>query len=361
MKKLIDNRWFLFAMPMVIWFMLLVLPFLPSAYNNIPEEIHHRFLINVIISNFLLLCLFYIHTYLLYPLINNKKWLWYLLLLLTLLGLYWLCWTLVRFEPHHGGPFQNHNAGREPFRNHPRRHGYEFGTVGFIPVLSPLVAILCSICYRVILDNRIRQQLLKERENVHLQSELTFLRSQISPHFMFNVLNNLVSLARKKSDDLEPALMNLSQLMRYMLYESDDHRVPLSKEIVYLKSYINLQMLRYGSNVTVNLDINGNTDFNAIEPMLLIPFVENAFKHGIGMIDKPVIDIAITIDEKTHALIFRVRNQVSPLDASKDNSSGIGISNVKRRLVILYPNKHELDITTDNNSFTISLVINLSN
>ena len=79
------------------------------------------------------------------------------------------------------------------------------------------------------------------------------------------------------------------------------------------------------------------------------------------MIDKPVIDIAITIDEKTHALIFRVRNQVSLLDASKDNSSGIGISNVKRRLVILYPNKHELDITNDNNTFTISLVINLSN
>ncbi|MBC7400328.1 MAG: histidine kinase, partial [Mucilaginibacter sp.] len=210
-------------------------------------------------------------------------------------------------------------------------------------------------------DNRAKQQLLNERETAHLESELTFLRSQISPHFMFNILNNLVALARKKSDDLEPAIMNLSQLMRYMLYESDDHRVFLSKEIEYIKSYINLQMLRFGSNVKINVDIHGDTDLYTIEPMLLIPFVENAFKHGTGMVENPVIDISISVDADTHLMHFKVGNKVSPMDVSKDNNSGIGISNVKRRLAILHPGKHNLDIVNQGEIFTIDLSIYLSN
>ncbi len=175
---------------------------------------------------------------------------------------------------------------------------------------------------------------------------------------MFNILNNLVALARKKSDDLEPAIMNLSQLMRYMLYESDDNRVFLSKEIEYLKSYINLQMLRFGSSVKVNIDIQGDVDHYTIEPMLLIPFVENAFKHGTGMIDKPVIDITIAIDADTNLLHF---NAISPHDQSKDGSSGIGISNVKRRLAILHLGKHELNIVNEDDKFSVDLSIYLAN
>ncbi|HTH82559.1 MAG TPA: histidine kinase [Mucilaginibacter sp.] len=378
MNKLISNRWFQYAMPFVIWFLLLVLPLLPSTYNNIPEEVHHRFLINIIISNFLLLCLFYLHTYIVYPIIN-KNIAWYIVALIILLGLYWLSWFLLHLEPHrdrmilfrgqigpgghatpgHGGP--DHGGPRNLNMDmRIRRFGWGGGPPNFIPYLSPIVAILCSFCYRVILDNRSRQQLLKERETVHLKSELNFLRSQISPHFMFNILNNLVSLARKKSDELEPAIVNLSQLMRYMLYESDDHRVILSKEISYIKNYINLQMLRFGSNVKVNIDIKGDTDNYTIEPMLLIPFVENAFKHGTGMVDDPVIDISLTIDDDTRLMRFMVMNGVSELDVSKDESSGIGISNVKRRLAILYPDKHELNIINNNNSFTIDLSISLS-
>lgn len=365
MNKLIGNKWFLLAMPFVIWFLLLVVPFLPSTYNSVPEEIHQRFLINVIASNFLLLCLFYIHTYLLYPLLNHKKVLWYVLLLIAILALYWFCWDALRFEPRRMPQFQHRILGKNPFGGHPERRGRGFGGFGmspnFIPILSPLVAILCSICYRVILDNRVKQQLLKERETVQLKSELTFLRSQISPHFMFNILNNLVSLARKKSDDLEPAIVNLSQLMRYMLYESDDHRVILSKEVDYLKSYINLQMLRFGSNVKVNIDVQGDTNRYIIEPMLLIPFVENAFKHGTGMVDDPVIAISLSIDAETNLMRFIVVNGVSDLDVSKDNSSGIGIANVKRRLAILHPDKHELQIVNKKNSFTVDLSIQLPN
>jgi len=177
---------------------------------------------------------------------------------------------------------------------------------------------------------------------------------------MFNVLNNLVALARKKSDKLEPSLINLSQLMRYMLYESDDNRVFLSKEVDYLKSYINLQMLRYGSNVKINLQTNGDLDMYTIEPMLLIPFVENAFKHGIGMIGNPVINILVSVDNDKNELHFEVDNIISPQDVSKDSNSGIGIVNVRRRLAILYPGKHRLDIINEQNTFTVNLYITLS-
>ncbi|MES2376989.1 MAG: histidine kinase [Bacteroidota bacterium] len=368
MKKLLDNRWFLFAMPFVIWFLVLVLPFLVSVdgNNSLPEEVRRRFIINIITGNFLLLCLFYIHTYLVYPLLN-KKMLWYILGLLAALGLYWLCWYLLRSEPPHRPHLQHKfkalvDTLQPQYKIKKWRGGRGFGgPADFIPFLSPLIAILCSVCYRIILDNRSKQQLLKERETAHLESELTFLRSQISPHFMFNILNNLVALARKKSDDLEPAIMNLSQLMRYMLYESDDHRVFLSKEIEYIKSYINLQMLRFGSNVKINIDVQGDTDLYTIEPMLLIPFVENAFKHGTGMVENPVIDIAISVDTDTRLMHFKVTNKVSPMDVSKDNNSGIGISNVKRRLVILHPDKHNLEIVNEGDVFTIDLSIYLSN
>jgi two-component system LytT family sensor kinase len=394
MKKLINNRWFLIAMPFVIWFLVLILPFLASTDSNnnfFPDGAHRRWILNIISANALLLCVFYLHTYLVYPLIN-KKVVWYVVGLTVLLALYWFCWHLLRGEPQQGRVFifrRGEGGGMrladslrmhlpDSLRLHPPGDGAmrppnfrgggprdlrirNMNGLNFFPLISPMVAILCSICYRVILDNRVRMQMLKERETAHLKSELTFLRSQISPHFMFNILNNLVALASKKSDDLEPAIVNLSQLMRYMLYESDDHRVSLGKEIEYLKSYINLQMLRFGTTMKVNIDVKGNPDLYTIEPMLLIPFVENAFKHGTGMVDNPVIDISIAIDDATNLMRFIVVNGIGDNDLSKDGSSGIGIANVKRRLAILHPGKHELNIVNNDNSFTVDLSIYLSN
>src|ERR1700749_39736 len=123
-----------------------------------------------------------------------------------------------------------------------------------------------------------REELLKE--NTHLRTELSFLRSQINPHFLFNILNSLTSLARKKSDQLEPSIISLSQLMRYMLYDSSDNKVPLAKEMEYLESYINLQKLRFGADLKVDVTFSINNDDCLVEPMLFIPMVENAFKYG---------------------------------------------------------------------------------
>ncbi|MEJ7644739.1 MAG: histidine kinase [Chryseolinea sp.] len=193
----------------------------------------------------------------------------------------------------------------------------------------------------------------KERETESLKSELALLRSQVSPHFMFNVLNNLVSLARKKSDQLEPVIIQLSHLMRYMLYDSGEKRVSLKDEIDYLQSYIDLQKLRFGNDVPVAFDKNINSSTLPIEPMLLIPFVENAFKHGVGIIRSPQIIIHLSVEN--NILLFTVKNKFTETVETKDANSGIGIQNVRRRLDLLYKNMHWLTIHGADGWFVVEL------
>jgi LytS/YehU family sensor histidine kinase len=207
--------------------------------------------------------------------------------------------------------------------------------------------------------DRIKEaQRSRERETENLKTELSFLRSQVSPHFMFNIMNNMVSLARKKSDMLEPSLIKLSSLLRYMLYETDE-RVPLQKEIEYLQSYIDLQQQRFGNKLTIKACMEKPDGNYEIEPMLLIPFVENAFKHGTGLIENPEIDVELKIER--NVLTFLVRNRFdNTSNEVKDKSSGIGLANVQRRLALLYRDKHSLLITKQNNWFVASLQIMLN-
>ncbi|TAE50470.1 MAG: histidine kinase [Bacteroidetes bacterium] len=242
-----------------------------------------------------------------------------------------------------------------PDAHTPLRRDLFFFAGTFFPLMLSLGA--SYIHYSLLQRSRIDAE-RRELENQRLQSELSFLRSQVSPHFMFNVLNNLVSLARKKSDLLEPSLIRLSHLMRYMLYESVEARTPLEREIEYLQSYVDLQLLRFGEDVAVQLRTRHLARNKYIEPMLLIPFVENAFKHGIGMIDKPRIDISLVTDET--GLRFEVRNKVDPQAApSHDPNSGIGLNNVARRLDLIYPGKHQLNIQSLPDSFYIHLTLPL--
>ena len=194
----------------------------------------------------------------------------------------------------------------------------------------------------------------KEYENERLKSELSLLRSQVSPHFMFNVLNSLASLARKRSEQLESFIIQLSHLMRYMLYESGEKRVTLEREVEYLKSYIDLQKLRFGNDVVIEFQTQVTRMDLPIEPMLLIPFVENAFKHGIGLISDPTIRINLTLDD--HQLQFSVYNKFNKtLTETKDVGSGIGIQNVRRRLDLLYRDLYTLTIVEKELWFMVDL------
>ena len=222
-----------------------------------------------------------------------------------------------------------------------------------------LFFLTSSTAYRMIKDRARADRIAREKENENLKTELSLLRSQASPHFMFNVLNNMVALARKKSDLLEPSLLKFSLLMRYMLYEADEDKVSLEKEIDYLQSYIDLQQQRFGKNVQVNVSFQKIDDNYEIEPMLLIPFVENAFKHGTGLIEGAMIKIQLKVEN--NKLDFTVQNKYDPSSTEvKDKTSGIGLANVKRRLNLLYSDKQHLLITKKDNWFNVSLQLNLN-
>ncbi len=226
------------------------------------------------------------------------------------------------------------------------------------------LTIAAGILFRMLGDKIRAEKLARQKQEENLKTELSFLRSQVSPHFLFNVLNNITSLARKKSDELEPTIVKLSSLMRYMLYEANEERVLLKTEVEYLSSYIELQRQRFGDKVTITVQLDNEEHSDArIEPMLLIPFVENAFKHGVGFIQDPFIDIRLRASGGN--LWFNVDNKCNKDDNElKDLASGIGLANVRRRLNLLYEEAHTLDIhketdPEDNIRFSITLHVKL--
>ncbi len=203
-------------------------------------------------------------------------------------------------------------------------------------------------------------QLQRELKNYKLEAELKFLKTQVNPHFLFNSLNNIYSLAVTESKEAAPAILKLSDMMRYMLYESRGNKVPLNKEINYLKSYIELQKLKTANEQQIQFEVTGNTSKVMIEPMLFIPFFENTFKHGnVVDTDQGWLKSSLRI-EKNH-LHFYIANSVTHEKRNKDSVGGIGLENVRKRLDLLYPNeRHDMQIELLPNSFTVNLKLQLS-
>lgn len=187
-------------------------------------------------------------------------------------------------------------------------------------------------------------------------AELIYLRKQTNPHFLFNSLNSLYSLAYKKSDSLPDAIVSLSELMRYMLYETDHNVVPLEKELKYINNYIQLQKLRLNDIENIVVNIHGETKDKFIEPLLLIVFIENAFKYGIDY--KGVAWVKILIEINENELNFCIENKIG--NHSKDiENSGIGIKNIQNRLHLIYPNAHALKISIMDNKYQVHLNLKL--
>ncbi|MEM6397304.1 MAG: histidine kinase [Bacteroidota bacterium] len=207
-------------------------------------------------------------------------------------------------------------------------------------------------------DNQERQELQTQT----MQSELRFLKSQINPHFLFNTLNSLYALTLKKSDRAPDIVIKLSEMMRYMLYECNEKRVPLRKEINYLHNYLDLERLRQRDNMDIDMTVSGQVGEQQIAPLMFIPFVENSFKHGLnaGLSDGFV---HIKIDVQPQAVEFAIENSKSSLLPSPGNpnrpSGGIGLVNVRRRLELLYPEANELRISESPNTYGVKLRLEL--
>lgn len=190
-----------------------------------------------------------------------------------------------------------------------------------------------------------------------ISAELAMLKLQVSPHFLFNTLNNIRWLARKKADQTEEAIVKLSQLLRYMLYQAQRDHVPLTQEIEHLHHYIDLQQMRLNDRQTVDFTVEGPVNGLLIEPLLFIPFVENAFKYGLHGQETSHIQIQLEVSDAT--LSFSVANPVFAASGAASEDSGIGITNVEQRLALHYPDRHTLAYGAEEGQFNVQLVLQL--
>lgn len=193
---------------------------------------------------------------------------------------------------------------------------------------------------------------LSKVEEDRMKSELSFLKAQINPHFLFNTLNSIYSLAIKKDDKTADAVVQLSELMRYIITNANDDVIALDKEINYINNYILLQKTRLGNTVTVDYILEGNSSGKAITPLILISFIENAFKHGVNPNENSEICIKITIIED-YLTLFVSNNKVQSIKSD----SGIGLQNTIERLTLLYPNNHVLSIDDTPKMYLVNLTI----
>jgi hypothetical protein len=197
----------------------------------------------------------------------------------------------------------------------------------------------------------------RQTEREKLNAELAYLKAQINPHFLFNILNTIYSLAIEKSDQTATAVVELSQMMRYVISEAGHHLVPLSKEIDYISNYIALQRLRFGDTIPLSYTVTGTPSGQLIAPLILISFVENAFKHGVNSSEDADIRINIVItDKQLHFTAFNNKVTIQEIP----ESGGLGIENTRQRLQLLYPANHTLEIKDELHHFSVSLILTLT-
>ena len=231
----------------------------------------------------------------------------------------------------------------------------------FVTFFNPLFLIVLTGGARYYQRGIKLQLQLHEAQAKQLKAELDLLKYQVNPHFFFNTLNNLFAMARKENDQATATgIAKLSLIMRYMIYDGTCEKIEISKEIEQIKNFVELQRLRFSADddIIITLNLEGCFEHKMITPMLLIPFVENAFKHGISL--KSASPIAVNLRMQEEQLFFSVKNNINRMRQTKDDqNSGIGLANVKRRLELLYPQAHQLNIKDDDNTFEVSLVLTL--
>ena len=229
-------------------------------------------------------------------------------------------------------------------------------------MIGELYVITFVTAIKVTMDWIKEHKRVTDLEKVQLETELLFLRSQISPHFFFNTLNNIYSLAIEKSDKTAKIVLRLSELMRYLLYETKSKRQSLEKEIICIQNYLELERVRHEDLLEVNMNISGNINDKKIAPIILLSFVENAFKHGVNKnIGNVKININFIVDGDF--LYFSIDNPIPKATEHKQqviSSSGIGLVNVTKRLALGYkPNEYDLKVESDESLHTVTLKIKI--
>jgi two-component system LytT family sensor kinase len=239
---------------------------------------------------------------------------------------------------------------------HINGHGPRNMRIPHFSFYSLFLIYLASISFRFLQKWQDDEKRNREIEKENISTELSFLKQQVNPHFLFNALNSIYSLAINTSKPASEAILKLSSILRYMLYETENKLVDLNSEINTISDYIELQKMRLTENVRVNFEVAGNILNYKIAPLLLLPLIENAFKHGVDNVDPSFIDIMIATHDNT--LEMQVKNKMVKRHKEDQPDSGIGIKNIRRRLDLLYPDSYFFDTDTMNDIFTVTLQIN---
>ncbi len=335
---------------------------IPHFIFDLPLNNMHRFI--YIFS--LIIIFFYLNTYVFIPFFLTKRKFFLfivsiigsIIISLSITGLIASQFPQIKYPiPHKFRDSRFHSKNKNEYIIEDIEEESEKSRLGQI-VFALLFTFAMSTSIRITRDYYKNEKQKEEIEKEKLASEISLLKSQVNPHFLFNTLNGIYSIANKESKKTADAIVKLSDLMRYMLYEADKELVNLTKEISYIKNYIDLQKLRLFDNVKIKFEINGDFEKEMIEPMLLIPFIENAFKHGIDNEKRCIIEINLKCERGR--LEMKIANSIIKAGENIDKiSSGIGLKNVKERLNLLYPNEHSLSISEKNNIFTVNLFLNL--
>ncbi len=222
---------------------------------------------------------------------------------------------------------------------------------------ASLVLFIALIKFTI--DRFVLESEKKTLQNEKLNAELNYLKAQINPHFLFNTLHNLNYLTQAKSDEATSVIVRLSNIMRYMIYEAPKEKVLLSQEVEYIKDYLSLESIRLNNKLDLKLNLQESDNDIAIAPLLLIPFVENAFKHGVS--DKKTENwISIDLIADQNSLQFGVSNSLSGQGNNTTQASGFGLTNLRQRLTLAYPGKHELTTEAKKNQFEVKLNLSLT-
>lgn len=356
--------------------------FFPDLYKDMPERIRQRIVVGHLFITLFLIPFYYFNTQVLIPkLLFKAKWWWYSIIIIAcfITFLYVPKWlgdlTLSSLQENKteikkNAPvaatkdtveIQNKEIQSPPkppnqqFRNGPPNRN--FVRWRFYPPAYTVFLLIYTIGTCIALMQRWlhTERTNQEIQNEKLNTELSFLKSQINPHFFFNTLNNIYSLAVVRSEQTATAVLKLSSIMRYILTETQVEEVALPNEVEFIKNFIDLQLVRLTDKVTINFICEGNIEDKKIAPLMFIPFIENAFKYGVSTKEKTSIEIRLSANPESVSLF--VSNTIVKADNGIHDTTGIGINNVKRRLELLYPDRYSLDVKDDGNQFIVQLDI----
>ena len=342
MKKLIDKRRFKFYLWVGLAFLLLGLL---TNFAKHPDAFLERALNNTWAVSYVTVLNYFLFEYTL-PLLSRKRIFKSLLRLSVYIFLYSLgsyIWKCLGISLHIYTALVTFSSTSESISD---RMSYSVASVLFFGIIRHI--------YNYIKLKQATQQLRIEKQ----QAELNYLKSQTNPHFLFNTLNNIYSLSRDKSDLAPESILRLSKILRFMLYETSGKFIPIEQELKIISDYIALEKLRYDESLRVNFNYDIEDMKQALPPLLLIPLVENAFKHGVSETrNQPFVDIHLSVNKRQ--LVLFIKNSAEEFPGKENVKENIGLSNLRRQLELLYTG-YDLTVKQSEFVFTTELKINLA-